>query len=233
MAELLIDCHVHTSRYSGCSILDPAKACLRARERGLSGLVFTEHQIQWSEEELEVLRAAFPDLLLFSGLEISLEEGFDIVVLAADQEKSFPPFPLRIPFDDLRERLGQSRGETFLFMAHPFRWSDRFTPPMERILARIHGIEMNSVNILQGREWKAGTRYIPRNAHLYEEARERFDLIPVFNSDSHSELTVGAIANRIQADRRPRSGSELAALLKGTHPEEHQNELLLDARFPG
>jgi predicted metal-dependent phosphoesterase TrpH len=231
MADLLIDCHVHTARYSGCSILDPAQACLLARQRGLRGLVFTEHQIQWPEGELDRLRDLFPDLLLFSGLEISLEEGFDIVVLASEQELTFPAFPLRITFEELLESLRPATGETFLFMAHPFRWTDRITPAMERILARIHGIEMNSINILQGRAWKAGVRYIPRNAHLYEEARERFDLVPLFNSDSHSERTIGAVANRVVTGRLPRTGSELASLLKSVHPMEHQNEQLLDARF--
>jgi predicted metal-dependent phosphoesterase TrpH len=231
MVELLIDCHVHTARYSECSVLEPDQACTRARERGLNGLVLTEHQIQWPSEELDRLRAAFPDLLLFSGLEISVEEGFDIVVLTAEQELSFPLFPLQIAFDELLERLEPSGDEAFLFMAHPFRWTDRFTPQMERILTRIHGIEMNSINILQGRAWKAGIRYIPRNAHLYEEARERYNLIPMFNSDSHSERTVGAIANRVTTQRLPRNGSELAALLKRVRPEEHQNEQLLDARF--
>jgi hypothetical protein len=230
MKELLIDCHVHTARYSACSILDPGHACLRARERGLSGLVFTEHHVQWPQGELDLLRAAFPDLLLFTGIEVSVEEGFDIVVIASKQLE-FPPFPQRIPFDALVDQVGRANDDSFLYIAHPFRWTDRLSPAMQSILARIHGIEMNSINILHGRAWKAGVRYIPRNAHLYMEALERFGLVPLYNSDSHSDRTVGAIANRLETERLPRSASDLASLLKRRHPSEHQNEPLLDDRF--
>ncbi len=76
-----IDCHVHTARHSACSDIDPAQACRLALARGLSGLVFTEHHHQWEECELECLRQDFPGLGLYTGVELTLAEGHDMIVI--------------------------------------------------------------------------------------------------------------------------------------------------------
>src|SRR5262245_12031529 len=69
------DLHLHTTRHSPDSQMDPAALLRRAREIGLDGLVITEHDWLWSEDELDELRAQAPGLLIFAGVEVSAWEG--------------------------------------------------------------------------------------------------------------------------------------------------------------
>jgi histidinol phosphatase-like PHP family hydrolase len=77
---MLIDCHLHTTRYSPCSHLRPYDACALASQRGLDALVITEHQIQWNKKEIKELQQDFPELKLYSGVEVTLREGLDLVI---------------------------------------------------------------------------------------------------------------------------------------------------------
>lgn len=51
------DLHIHTSRYSGCSTLDPVTALRAAAQRGLGLIALTEHGIRWTDEAVEALVA--------------------------------------------------------------------------------------------------------------------------------------------------------------------------------
>lgn len=89
-----IDTHVHTRRYSGCSQIDPVQLVQRAERVGLDGLVITEHQHQWTDEELDgVLEASgVLGFVLLSGFEYSSAQG-DILVygLKASQTRELTP----------------------------------------------------------------------------------------------------------------------------------------------
>ena len=52
------DLHMHTTRHSPDSFMDPFALVHRARQIGLEGVVITEHDWLWTEEELDELRAA-------------------------------------------------------------------------------------------------------------------------------------------------------------------------------
>src|SRR6516162_7743877 len=69
------DCHLHTSRYSRDSLMDPFDMVQRAVEIGLDGVVITEHDALWPERELDDLRAAAPGLVVLAGVEVSTREG--------------------------------------------------------------------------------------------------------------------------------------------------------------
>jgi len=219
-----IDCHLHTSRYSGCSRLDPDIACRRALERGLDAVVLTEHQRQWPSEEIDALRRRFPELALYSGLEATLENGVDVVVITREQG-------LKIPFGLSPEILFTPQwldpDSSYLFLAHLFRWST--VPPhgLELLAPLVHGLEMNSVNILRGQFHLRNGRYAPEAEAVYQETRKRFGLQGLFNSDAHDSKAVGSLANEIPCDRPPASEAELASLLKGTTPRECQDPDLL------
>ena len=45
---MLVDIHIHTSRYSECSSLHPIDMAVAAKEAGLDGICLTEHQTVWS-----------------------------------------------------------------------------------------------------------------------------------------------------------------------------------------
>jgi predicted metal-dependent phosphoesterase TrpH len=74
--RMIIDLHVHTRLYSGCSSIEPGDLILRARQAGLDGIALTEHGILWKEEKLAPLRdrAAEMGLTLFAGEEVTCFE---------------------------------------------------------------------------------------------------------------------------------------------------------------
>lgn len=221
---MLIDCHLHTSRYSPCSRLEPATACSLALRRGLDALVITEHQLQWTAAEIRELQAAFPDLRLYSGLEITLEEGFDLVVITGGGGMELS---VGCPLSRVLKALSTCREESFLFLAHAFRWTEERSASMERVLDHVDGLEMNSVNILGLPAAGGKGRYPARLEHLYTAVAEERRLVPLFNSDAHEGRAVGSLANRLEGVDPPEDEAALARLLKKSRPQEHQNPGLL------
>lgn len=216
-----IDLHLHTRRYSGCSSLDPLKACELAQARGLDGLVITEHRVRWTDAELASLREAFPGLLVLSGMEATLVEGHDVVLLGEGLPYSLP---MRMRARDLESLLAPVREEVFAFVAHAFRYSLDLGRKLERVLALVDGIEMNSVNILRVGHVRDG-EYMPHAAGLYEQARRAFGLVPVWATDAHSEAAVAALSTRLPV--RVDSMAGLVAALKAGQTEQVQDRELL------
>lgn len=215
------DLHLHTTRYSGCSALAPQRACELALARGLDGLVITEHRVKWSEAELAPLREAFPGLLVLAGMEVTLAEGHDVVLLG---EELPDRAPLLMRARDLEAMLAPVRGRVFAFVAHAFRYTHKRSGKLERVLAVVDGIEMSSVNILRT-GFSGNERFVPDMAELYELARRDFGLVPVWATDAHSEAAVAAMATRVRG--RVDSMAGLVAALRGGGTEEHQNRELL------
>ena len=73
------DHHLHTSRHSPDSEVDPLELVERAAEIGLDGVVITEHDYQWDAGELGELAARAAPLRVFSGAEVSAREGHFLV----------------------------------------------------------------------------------------------------------------------------------------------------------
>src|SRR5438270_13166800 len=69
------DLHMHTTRHSPDSRMDPRAMLRRAQEIGLDGLVITEHDWLWTEPELEELRVEAPGLVVLAGMEVTAQEG--------------------------------------------------------------------------------------------------------------------------------------------------------------
>lgn len=90
---LAFDLHVHTTRYSACSAIRPEQLIRQAALAGLDGLVITEHDTQWTEDELRALAGAagVPGFRLFAGMEYRTTTG-DLLLygLAADAARAFP-----------------------------------------------------------------------------------------------------------------------------------------------
>lgn len=224
------DCHMHTSPRSGCSVLHPDDLCEAALARGLDAVVLTEHHQRWPDDELARLAARHPGLRLFSGQEITVGEGFDIVVLGPASRVRVRPFT---PLDEVQRALAPARDESFLISAHPFRYTTHTCPELEAIFDWVDAIEMNSVNILHSgceREQTAhGTRYICTFGHLYEAARQRHGLIGLYNSDAHSRASVGAVATEVTGPdglngKLPPDEAALVATLRGLTNPAHVRE---------
>jgi len=222
-----IDCHVHTSRHSACSAMSPEEACAAAVARGLHALVLTEHHYQWRPAEMDALRRAFPGLALYSGTEITLAEGHDVVVVGdAVRLDLLPGCPLVL----LAQALAPARDRVFAFVAHAFRWSDRVTPEAEPVFRWADGLEMNSINILRAAwRWREG-RLEPESAPLYADAARDYDLAPLFNSDAHRTAAIGCIAGELPG-APPADEAALAALLRQAGETESQEASRLAAYF--
>lgn len=135
------DHHLHTSRHSPDSEMDPLDMLERAREIGLDGVVITEHDYQWAPDELAELSSRAGGLKVFSGVEVSAREGHFLVYGLPDLSEA----PPGIAVGDLL-KVVERRGAAIV-AAHPFRWFQ----PFDRIVARLgpafHGVEFVSNNV--------------------------------------------------------------------------------------
>ena len=73
------DLHIHTTRHSPDSVMDPIAMVHQANQIGLDGVVITEDDRLWTEEELEELRTVLPGLVVLAGIEVSAWEGHFLV----------------------------------------------------------------------------------------------------------------------------------------------------------
>jgi predicted metal-dependent phosphoesterase TrpH len=69
------DLHMHTARHSPDADSDPFELVRAALKAGLDGIVITEHDYVWTEEELDELRAAAPGLVIIAGVEVTGRGG--------------------------------------------------------------------------------------------------------------------------------------------------------------
>jgi hypothetical protein len=71
---MLIDLHSHTWPRSHDSVLNPEDLIVRAKQAGLDGICFSEHDTVWDQKDVEELRARHSFLVL-AGVEISTDDG--------------------------------------------------------------------------------------------------------------------------------------------------------------
>jgi hypothetical protein len=189
---VLIDIHVHTSRYSACGRSTPEEMVERAREVGLHGLVFTEHNVIWPADELASLQRRYPDVKLFRGVEVNPVDSDDYLVYGLTDPAAFLPChdPVRLL------RSVHSRGGAVI-LAHPYRYG----PTVPRHLEEhpVDGIEVFSNNILS-------------YAHSQAQALcARLGAWPTAASDAHHTEALGFYA--LDFPRAIADESELAQAL--------------------
>lgn len=80
---MLIDLHSHTWPRSHDSVLNPEDLIVRAKQAGLDGICFTEHDTVWEQSAVDELRAKH-DFLILAGIEISTDDGH-ILVFGVDK----------------------------------------------------------------------------------------------------------------------------------------------------
>jgi predicted metal-dependent phosphoesterase TrpH len=167
------DHHLHTSRHSPDSEIDPLDLVERARELGLDGVVITEHDYQWNPDELRDLAARAAPLLVFTGAEVSAREGHFLVYGLPTLEEVSPGVELAELLRVVRRHGGA------IVAAHPFRWGQ----PFEAIVAE-HGPAFDAVELV--------------SKNVSTETRSRTeDLLQVYpmgttgSSDAHEIPTIG------------------------------------------
>ncbi len=136
-----IDHHVHTSRHSPDSVIDPLVLVERARLAGLDAVVITEHDYQWKADELADLNAQADGLVVLSGVEVSAREGHFLVYGLPDLEGVRPGIALA----DLL-RVVKAKGAAIV-AAHPFRWDQDFEGIVAQHGPVFDGVELVSNNV--------------------------------------------------------------------------------------
>lgn len=168
-----IDLHVH-SRESGDNDADPEEIVERAIERGLDGIVITEHYSYEASEHAERLREKYRGVMLvLRGVEFSAAEGH-CLVFGADTDRLSMRFA---PAEDV-VRLVTSAGG-IVIPSHPFRGGNS----MGALVLRLRGIS--------GIEGYNGANMHTMNRKAIATA-ERLDLPFTGGSDAHSPSEVGS-----------------------------------------
>jgi predicted metal-dependent phosphoesterase TrpH len=190
------DLHLHTRRHSPDSVTDPLELLAAARAAGLDGVVLTEHDYLWTEDELAELRAAAPELVVLAGVEVAARGGDVLCYGVAD------PFaiPRGIGWADLCREVHKQGGVALA--AHPNRWGQPFERVLKDSRAELDGIEVMSNNMDPGLRYRAAELLLkfPHFAQLG-------------NSDSHAPETVGCCYTDFDAVIR--TTADLVAAIRG------------------
>lgn len=113
-----VELHAHTNAYSACSPVPPEHLAAVALAMGYDALFLTEHHRVWPERDLARVQESVEGLTLFPGIEITVEQGVDILVLGAQD-------PV---YEDLKtpdEVFAQAcRDGLPAVVVHPYRWAD-------------------------------------------------------------------------------------------------------------
>ena len=185
---MIIDPHVHTRCYSGCSSIEPQDLIGRAREQGLQGLVLTEHGILWKADKLAPLkeRAAEQGLVLLAGQEVTcLEQGRRKDFLVIGVEKSLGG---RLPPKELIERVHGEGG--VVIAAHPFKPS-RLGVGYHGIGDEIYDLDVDAVELFHPDHDERARRKV-------EAVVEAKGIPMTGGSDAHELYELGAFATRFQ-----------------------------------
>lgn len=167
------DLHIHTTRHSPDSQIDPLVLVRRAHQLGLDGVVITEHDWLWTEGELEELRAVAQGLVVLAGVEVSAREGH---FLAYGVHNPFA-IPRGIGVADLCREVHRQGG--VVVGAHPFRWGQRFDDILNQHRPELDGLELMTNNMDDECRRRAA------------EIHRHRGLAGLGSSDAHSEEVLG------------------------------------------
>jgi hypothetical protein len=109
-----VELHSLTTRYSAASAIPPRELIAMAEASGYDALFLTERNAVWPRMELAGLREICESVRLFSGIEIELDDGCELLVLGAEDPEYAE---LRAP----AEVLSRAAKDGFLtVLVHPY-----------------------------------------------------------------------------------------------------------------
>jgi predicted metal-dependent phosphoesterase TrpH len=178
---MIIDMHVHTERYSGCAHMSPEAMAQTAVDQGLDGIVITEHNYLWSQDERQALQAQYPALKILRGIEVSTAQGHALSygVSTEDTAAFYPHMPLA----ELTHIVHDVGG--IVILAHPTRYDDDI--PDEVYDADIDGVEALSLNV----------RMYMERAIL--SLADQLDVPSIAGTDAHVTESLGFYGTDFQA----------------------------------
>jgi predicted metal-dependent phosphoesterase TrpH len=206
------DHHLHTAKHSPDSSIDPRELIEHARRIGLDGVVITEHDYQWEAEELGDLAARAGPLRVFSGVEVSAQEGHFLVY-------GLPSLEGVVPGITLAELLPiVLRHQAAIVAAHPFRWDQ----PFDQIVAH-HGPVFDALELVSN---NITTEMRQRTAALLHELPMR----ATGSSDAHDLGTLGCYFTEFDQSIDTLADF-VAALHAGTYRPRHREGAQLTSGF--
>jgi len=174
-----IDLHVHTSEHSPCAVSGEEEQILTAIDRGLDALVFTDHETLRPLAHLEALNRSFAPFRIFGGIEITVKEREDVLVLGIHD----PVLECRNWTYPELHTFARARGG-FLAVAHPFRFHPTINIDLQRYPP--DALECCSTNI------------VPLNQPRIREVAAQLGLHVVCNSDAHVTQSLGVAYNCLE-----------------------------------
>ncbi len=187
---MLIDLHCHTYPISWDSALTPDEMIELAKQAGVEGVCFTEHDYFWDAAECEAL-AKKHDFLVVSGIEANTEYGH---MLVYGLERYQFGMHRAEQLADMVEAAGGA-----MIAAHPYR---RYMPwyelSSEQLEANLEKAARNPVykrcvalETLHGRG-------APQQNDFSERLRERLSMRGTGGSDAHQPHQVGRCVTRFE-----------------------------------
>lgn len=159
-----VEMHSHTDLYSPCSRIPPKELVLMAETSGYDVLFITDHNKVWPRRELAGLQELCERTRILPGIEISLPDSRDMLVLGAEDPE----------YENLRtadEVLAKACADGLLtVIAHPFRYHTRL--PDYSTLA--DALEIRTCNHSR-----------PEAVTLAESFAAAHNMAPVYASDAH------------------------------------------------
>lgn len=186
-----VDLHVHTARYSPCAeAVDPSAIADWAERAGLAGVVITDHDVLWPEDEMERLQEDFPAVAFYRGIEVT-SQGCHLVVVGLDRQDG-----LRrgTPVEDVVS-IARTQGAAVI-LAHPYRDAEPDVLP----LGDVDAVEVGSTSFTRPEAEKACA------------LARRLGKPVVASSDAHALSRIGwayTVFPRLPADEK-----DLAAMVR-------------------
>jgi hypothetical protein len=178
------DLHMHTTRHSPDSVMDPRAMLMKAQEVGLDGIVITEHDWLWTEKELDELRADAPGLVVLSGIEVTTRQGHFLAYGVKN------PFAVGRGIDvaELCREVHRQGGA--VVAAHPFRWRQPFLDILADRKPDLDGLELMTSNMDEDCRRRAA------------RVRNEKSLAGLGSSDAHHEAVLGICYTEFDATIR-------------------------------
>jgi predicted metal-dependent phosphoesterase TrpH len=184
---MIIDLHVHTNKYSKCSLLPPDEAVKRAKAHGLDGICLVEHNAIWDKEEIKYLCESHKYLVL-RGMEVDTGYGHILVFGLDSYSKEMQDI------EWLRAIVKQRGG--LMVAAHPFRtpvYPQNAYGDWQLNLPFEQGVKRRLFSLVDGIEI-FNSRSKPGESLFSLKIAQFLHLKTVAGSDAHKLSEVGASA---------------------------------------
>jgi len=174
---MLLEIHAHSKKHSTCSKADPVDIVRRARKKGVQGVIITEHQYQWTPEELVELKRESEvenSFVILSGQEVKTDIGH-VLVYGADKSMADP-----IDLAKLRKMFPNAA----LVWAHPFRGGK--VPSKDELLnPMLDAVEIFNIN------------HTPQENYLALQLWHQYKFNAVAGTDAHDDKDVGLFSTQV------------------------------------